>query len=43
MKKKMLSLYLGIYVCFIFFFIYQDAFLYNPKVLMLSNGSVWLP
>jgi hypothetical protein len=42
-KKKMLSLYLGIYICFIVFFIYQDIFLYHPGVLMISNGSLWIP
>lgn len=39
----MLLLYLGIYICFIVFFIYQDDFLYNPFILLFSNGSLWLP
>jgi hypothetical protein len=36
-------LYLSIYICFIFFFVYQDDFLYNPYIILFSNGSLWLP
>ena len=42
-KRKLLTMQCSIYLVFVLFFIEQDLFLYNPYVLMLSNGSLWLP
>jgi uncharacterized protein with PQ loop repeat len=42
-KRKLAILYCSIYACFVSFFVYQDIFLYEPLILIFTNGSIWLP
>lgn len=42
-RRKLLTLQCSIYVCFILFFIYQNQFLYNPLIVVFSNGGLWIP
>ena len=43
LKRKLLVFYLGIYLGFIIFFIYQDVFLYDTQILLVSSGALWVP
>ena len=42
LRRKFIVVYVGIYILFVMFFVYRDLIIYNPWVVILTCGTIWL-